>query len=459
NTSFADFPRLANFHAADNFMPRQLTVRGHRLVFSNGIIGLAAASTILVVLFKADVSKLIPFYAIGVFTSFTLSQAGMSRRHLRIKEPGWRRGLFINALGAATTAIVTIVIAVTKFTHGAWAVMVFVPVMVVLLVRMNRQYEREDAELGGALVRLDADDIRRPIVVLLVEAFDPKMIHALGYAKTIRAERTLAVHIEGDPMTTLELETAWGSAGLGDIPLKVLRGHGDAGDRLAGFVGGLPADRDVNILMPVSHQISRWERLSESRAGTRLARALLPYEQVRLTLVRDHPHGVHQLTKSADGHATVRLSPRGTHTAVVLVDKVDRATLRAIHYARTLGANDVFAIHAALDPANAGVLADAWMSLHVPIPLALVECWDRNVARSIEQDVLRLSKDGTEVTVVMPRRDFPNLRQRMLHDRTSRAIGKALGRYPHIDVAIVPYYFAPRPHARRAAMADAAGVK
>ena len=117
--------------------------------------------------------------------------------------------------------------------------MVFVPVMVMLLVRMNHQYEREDAELGGALDRLDATEVRRPIVVLLVEAFDPKMIHALGYAKTIRAERILAVHIEEDPMTTLELETAWRSAGLADIPLKILRGHGDAGDRLAGFVGGL----------------------------------------------------------------------------------------------------------------------------------------------------------------------------------------------------------------------------
>ncbi|MGZ8652788.1 MAG: hypothetical protein ACXWX5_11535, partial [Actinomycetota bacterium] len=366
-------------------------------------------------------------------------------------------GLLINALGAATTAIVTIVIAVTKFTHGAWAVMVFVPVMVLLLVRMNRQYEREGAELGGALDRLDADEVRRPIVVLLVEAFDPKTVHALGYAKTIRADHTLAVHIEEDPLTTLELETAWGSAGLGDIPLKVLRGHGDAGGRLAGFVGGLPADRDVNILMPVPHEVSRLERLSESRAGTRLARALLPYEQVRLTLVRDHPHGVHQLTRSADGHAAVRLSPRGTHTAVVLVDKMDRATLRAIHYARTLGANDVFAVHAALDPADAAVLADVWMSLHVPIPLALVECWDRNVARSLEQDVLRLSKDGIEVTVVMPRRDFPQLRQRLLHDRTSRRIAKTLGRYPHVDVAIVPYYMAPPLH--QAEMVDAPGVR
>jgi amino acid transporter len=457
NTSFADFPRLANFHAADNFMPRQLTVRGHRLVFSNGIIGLAVASTVLVVLFKADVSKLIPFYAIGVFTSFTLSQAGMSKRHLKLREPGWRMGLMINGLGAITTGVVTVVIGVSKFTHGAWAVMVFVPVMVLMLVRMNRQYEREESELGGDLVRLDASEVRRPIVVLLVEAFDPKMVHALGYAKTIRSEQTLAVHIEDDPMTTLELETAWGSAGLGDIPLKVLRGHGDAGDRLAGFVGGLPPDRDVNILMPVSHEVSRLERLSESRTGTRLARALLPYEQVRLTLVRDHPEGVHPLTKGADGHATVRLAPRGTHTAVVLVDKLDQATLRAIRYARTLGANDVFAVHAALDPAKAAVLADVWMSEHLPIPLALVECWDRNVARSLEEDVLRLSKDGTEVTVVMPRRDFPKLRQRLLHDRTSRRISKALGRYPHIDVAIVPYYFAPRPY--RPDMVDAAGVR
>jgi Amino acid permease len=91
NTSFADFPRLASFQASDDFMPRPLTKRGHRLVFSNGIIGLAVASTVLVVLFQADVHRLIPLYAIGVFASFTLSQAGMAKRHLRLREPGWRR--------------------------------------------------------------------------------------------------------------------------------------------------------------------------------------------------------------------------------------------------------------------------------------------------------------------------------------------------------------------------------
>src|SRR6185295_1934827 len=138
NTSFADFPRLANFHARDHFMPRPLTKRGQRLVFSNGIIGLAIASTALVIVFRADVHKLIPLYAIGVFTSFTLSQAGMAKRHLRLREPGWRSGLFVNGLGAVSTLVVAIVIAVVKFEGGAWMVMVAVPILVALLVRVNK---------------------------------------------------------------------------------------------------------------------------------------------------------------------------------------------------------------------------------------------------------------------------------------------------------------------------------
>src|SRR5437867_672656 len=134
NTSFADFPRLASFHAGDNFMPRQLTKRGHRLVFSNGIIALAAASIALVVITDAKVDRLIPLYAIGVFTSFTLSQAGMARHHIRLKAPGWRRGLFINGAGAVLSLVVDILIAVFKFKPagailGAWVIVLFVPIM------------------------------------------------------------------------------------------------------------------------------------------------------------------------------------------------------------------------------------------------------------------------------------------------------------------------------------------
>ena len=111
NTSFADFPRLASFHAGDAFMPRQLTKRGHRLVFSNGIVALAAAASLVIVVFRASVTAMIPLYALGVFTSFTLSQTGMAKRHLRLREKGWRFGLFVNGLGAIATFVVAIVIA------------------------------------------------------------------------------------------------------------------------------------------------------------------------------------------------------------------------------------------------------------------------------------------------------------------------------------------------------------
>ena len=155
NTAFADFPRLASFQAGDDFLPRQFTTRGHRLVFSNGIIALSLAAAALVVAFGGDVTRLIPFYAIGVFTSFTLSQAGMAKRHLRIKEPHWQVGLLINGLGAIATGTLLVVIGITKFTHGAWAVIVLVPIMVVGLIRLARQYEVEQHELKRDLERFN----------------------------------------------------------------------------------------------------------------------------------------------------------------------------------------------------------------------------------------------------------------------------------------------------------------
>src|SRR6185369_14373789 len=167
NTSFADFPRLASFHAGDNFMPRQLTKRGHRLVFSNGIIFLAATAIVLLIVTDAKVDRLIPLYAIGVFTSFTLSQAGMAKHHIVEKEQGWRTGLLVNGIGALLSFVVDIIIAITKFTHGAWVIVVLVPVMVAGLVRLNRQYEREDTALVHDVPKAVAAPVRRRLVVMV----------------------------------------------------------------------------------------------------------------------------------------------------------------------------------------------------------------------------------------------------------------------------------------------------
>ena len=166
-------------------MPRQLTKRGHRLVFSNGIIALAVASTVLVIVADAKVDNLIGLYAIGVFTSFTLSQAGMAKHHVTHKEPGWRTGLFINGTGAVLSLIVDVIIGITKFMRGAWVVVVLVPIMVAVLVRLNRQYEAEEDELEHDAPRAaEAAPLRRHVVLVFVDRLDVASARAIQYAKS-----------------------------------------------------------------------------------------------------------------------------------------------------------------------------------------------------------------------------------------------------------------------------------
>jgi hypothetical protein len=158
--------------------------------------------------------------------------------------------------------------------------------------------------------------------------------------------------------------------------------------------------------------------------------------------------------------------PRAAHRAVVLVDRPDRAALEAVRYALSLGAEGVVAVHAAVDPEIQDELIARWMELRMPVALDLVECWDRDVARSVERYVVDLIGPRTEVTVVLPRRDFARVTQRLLHDRTSRSIARTLARYEHVDVAVVPYFFGPErplppseesPSHRAPAAADQAG--
>jgi amino acid transporter len=454
NTAYADFPRLASFAAGDEFLPRRFTTRGHRLVFSNGILALSGAAIALVIVFDADVGRLIPFYAIGVFTSFTLSQAGMAKRHLRIREPGWRVGLLINGVGAVASAIVLAIIARTKFAEGAWIVIALMPIGVVALLRLHTQYERERTELEHDLAAFEPPVGRAPIAILLVDDLDPKTVHALQYARTIRIERVIAVHVEHTPERTRDLQRSWQAAGLGEVPLRVIRGSDDRAAVVGGFLAAYERDdRDVVVIVPVPHARTPAARLADRRAGARLDRALLPYPNVRVTLVRDHPDGVHPLQRDDAGRPVVRLSARGLHEVVILVDKLDRATLEAISYSMDLGATSIRAVHAAADPEHAARLIARWSELRAPVPLDVIECWDRDITRALEIHVLGLTKETTEVTAVMPRRYYPKIRQRLLHDRTSRSIQRALGRYAHVDVSDVPYYVRTRRPERAAAPA------
>ncbi|HEY6533167.1 MAG TPA: amino acid permease [Acidimicrobiales bacterium] len=298
NTSYADFPRLASFQAEDAFLPRQLTKRGHRLVFSNGIVALSIASAALVLAFGADVSRLIPLYAIGVFTSFTLAQLGMLRHHVRLKEPKWRTGVLINGTGSLVTALVTIVVGITQFPKGAWMVIAAVPILVWVIVRLNHQYETEREELMG--------------------------------------------------------------------------------------------DAELAATAPILRR----------------------------------------------------------HTVLVLIDRIDRTAARAIQYARTLTPDELRAVHIAVEDQHAAELADQWSHLALArLPLEIRECPDRRINRSVLELVAEAAADGqTEVTILIPRREYRSAWHRLLHDRTADAIAKAIGDVPHANVTFVPYHLTQTSH-------------
>ena len=218
NTAFADFPRLAYFLARDGFIPRQFGTRGDRLVFSNGILILGGLAALLILLFGGATHALIPLYAVGVFVSFTLSQASMVRRWLSRREPGWWWRWVLNAIGAATTGLVMLVIAGTKFSHGAWMVVLLIPILVTLFMMIRRHYADVARQLS-----LDNYGGPPPIdhsVLVLVGDLHRGVAAALRYAQTLSTSAK-AVYVELDPERTQKLEEKWGKFGLG-VPLVVL---------------------------------------------------------------------------------------------------------------------------------------------------------------------------------------------------------------------------------------------
>ena len=207
NTAYADFPRLSSIVAADGFLPRQLQNRGDRLVFSNGVIALAALAGLLIIVFGGDTSALIPLYAVGVFTGFTLSQTGMVVHHWRLREPRWKAGLAINVVGAITSFIVLLVVVVSKFTIGAWIPVVVIPLFVLILSSIGRHYRK----VHDAVAAPDDWKPRRyqHNVVLLVSNVNRGVLEAVNYARSLAPDRFVAVSVVGDAAEQAALLDAW----------------------------------------------------------------------------------------------------------------------------------------------------------------------------------------------------------------------------------------------------------
>ena len=216
NTAYAGYPRLSSIIAADGYLPRQFTNRGDRLVFSNGIIFLAAMAIVLVIAFRGNVTALIPLYAIGVFTGFTLSQTGMCVHHWREREPRWQAHMVVNAIGAVATALVAGIVIVVKFTDGAWISVFVILVQVAVFSAIKRHYSR----VKEAVTVTTEYRTTRPThyVVVLVGSVNKGTLHALHYARSLAPERLIAVSVVQDAEEEAALRQSWDDH---DIPVEL----------------------------------------------------------------------------------------------------------------------------------------------------------------------------------------------------------------------------------------------
>ncbi len=196
NTSFADFPRLSSIIATDGFLPHQLANRGDRLVYSNGILLLALSSAGLLVGFNGNVTKLVPLFAVGLFSAFTLSQTGMVIHHLRRREPRWHTSIIINAVGALACFVVLCVVVISKFTEGAWVPTVVIPLIVVAFAGIKRHYDRVDRILDA--VNPTVIPVVHHTVVIPVGRITPAVLHAIGYARAMKPAHLAAVKVIAD---------------------------------------------------------------------------------------------------------------------------------------------------------------------------------------------------------------------------------------------------------------------
>ena len=216
NTAYADYPRLSSIIAKDGYLPRQFANRGDRLVYSNGVLFLAAMAITLVVVFGGKVEALIPLYAVGVFTGFTLSQTGMCVHHLRDREPNWRVSLVINAVGALTTALVALIVVTTKFTDGAYVSVIVIIVLVLMFSAIKRHYAHvKDAvsvEPGYRVHR------RSHLVIVLVGSINKGVLHAVEYARSLAPDRLIAVSVVADPEEDAQLRADWDAF---DLPVEL----------------------------------------------------------------------------------------------------------------------------------------------------------------------------------------------------------------------------------------------
>ena len=438
NTSYADFPRLSAVLARDRFWPRQFMNRGDRLAFSNGILGLGIMASVLVAIFDADVSRLINLYVMGVFTALTLSQAGMVVHWFRLKqsEPRWRRNAIINAIGGTATLLVLAIVLSTRFLHGGWMVVAAVPLLVMVMDRINKHYQQVRVQLR--------DPARRPLaaqenhVVLLVGSPSSEERRAFWYAERIRTRDFHAVHFveRGDPRGGFEAQWAREIGFLPTTPaLESLPMNGGLTTSVRTYVSRLrsamPAEDFVTVI--VSERVRQGPVMVGTRTGLRLKIALLFTPDVVVTNV---PH----IEKAGRNDALER-GDSIRHVVVVTVPAAHNASLRAFEYAKTLSADEIHPVHVVLDPEMSDHHEAEWEALDTGHPLELVDSPYRDLSESLGEYVRRYTADGnTIVTIVLAEFVVGKWWHHFLHNQNAFEVKWRFLPEPDVIVTSVPYH-------------------
>jgi amino acid transporter len=439
NTSYQDFPRLSSILARDRYMPRQFANRGDRLVFSNGIVVLAVLSGLLIWAFQGSLDKLIQLYVVGVFTAFTLSQAGMVVHWRRILARGngdkrrVRISIAINAVGAVSTGIVLVIIAATKFLEGAWISIVAVGILIVAFQAVHRHYAAVGDQLRQHVV---ATRVPRNTMVLLVPSMGPATWEALAYMKSIHPTGLHAVSINSP---SKELQRLWAERCGGTTRIEALPSRG--GDLVSGvrtYIAGLPRESGdfITVVVPeavVGRSLSRY--VLDHRDLVRLKAGLLRERGIAVTNVpvlvpdREAPR--------ANGLA---VTPVRT-VALVFVSAVHDASIRAVNYARSLHALETKAVYFALDHDAVERVIDDWFERQPGIDLDIVDAPFRDLTGPMLEEVRSHTfTPNTLVSLVIPELIPRRATHQLLHRQTALFVKRLFLFEPNVVLTSVPYH-------------------
>jgi Amino acid permease len=424
NTSFQGFPRLSALLARDHFAPRQFSNLGDRLVFSNGMLVLTGAAAALLVIYKANTNSLIHLYVIGVFTAFTISQAGMVRYWQRTRTPGWRGRAFVNGVGATATGLVTVIVILTKFGQGAWLVTIAMPILVFVMLGVRRHYGRVARRLraGTAAVASAPDAHNRTLLV--VESLGPATERALAFARRISPDgRLRAIHVprrHTDP----GIAPRWFHLAGGKPLLETLDARGGAVEAVLEQVWRLPRGESDFVTIVIPEDFRRRSLFEQARH---------PFEfGLKLRLLTENGVVVVDVPTVDEWPSERPLAVR------IFASGANAVSMRAVNWARSVRLPNTSAVNFAFDDQEAAAIRREWRAEGVSVPLEVNAAPYRDIGDPLLAYVRELTAEGYDVLVVLPELILRGW-ARLLHNQRALYVKRLLLVEPHVLLASVPY--------------------